>query len=219
MNGLQPMRGLWPLRGLWSSKKYVALIRLVRLRLGLSGSQSSSVSKESLYFNEFEIIDMTRPSANDTMSISIYRRLIIPSSMLFACSALLHSHMERTCAPYPKILLHIHILQIWEIKPRDLGTLTMYLPYKGRSYVNRISISLTLLYKNQASSSSRYVQFPNSHTFKVIGDFSITYLTFGGSLIDTLPVLSVGSSHFILQIAPIATCVMINSLIILCIIT
>lgn len=138
--------------------------------------------------------------------------------MLFACSPLLHPHMERTCASCPKILLHVDFLQIWEIKPRDHETLIMYLSYKGRSYVHRILVNLTPLYTLQASSSSRYVQFLNSHTFKVIGDSSVTDLTFGGSLVDTPLMLSISSSHFILQIPPIIARVMINSLTILCII-
>jgi len=44
--------------------------------------------------------------------------------------------------------------------------------------------------------SPRYVQFPSYYTFKVIGDSSITDLTFGESLAGTPLVLSVVSSPF-----------------------
>jgi len=51
--------------------------------------------------------------------------------------------MERTCTSRSKILLNICILPIWEVKLEDLGTLTPYLPYKGRFYVHGILVSPT----------------------------------------------------------------------------
>ena len=218
MNGLQPMRDLQSLRGLRSSKKYVTLIRLVGLRFGLSGSQSSSVSKESSYFNEFEKIDMTRPSTHDTTSISMptthYTQFHVVC--VFSTPASPYGKNLRTISKDPSTYSYPPNMGI---KPRDLRTLTMYLPYKGRSYVHRISVKLIPLYKHQASSSSRYVQFPKSHTFKVIRDSSVTDLIFGEFLTNTPPVIPIRSSHFILQIPPITALVMINSMTILCIIT
>lgn len=87
--------------------------------------------------------------------------------------------MERTYMPHPKIFLHIHILQKWEVKPKDLGALIPYSPYKEIAYIHRILVSSISLYKHQTPSSPRYVEFTNSHTFRVIRNHLITALTFG----------------------------------------
>ena len=108
--------------------------------------------------------------------------------------------MERTYMPHPKIFLHIHILQKWEVKPKDLGALIPYSPYKEIAYIHRILVSSISLYKHQTPSSPRYVEFTNSHTFRVIRNHSVTNLRFKGSLVDTPLVLSIGFLSFILQI-------------------
>lgn len=46
-----------------------------------------------------------------------FRFITILSLTLFACSPLMHPYMEKTCTPHPKIILHIHIFLVWEIKP------------------------------------------------------------------------------------------------------
>ena len=110
--------------------------------------------------------------------------------MPLMCTLHLHPHMEKTFALHPKILLYIRIFKIWEIKSEDLETLTLCLPHKGRSYIYEILVNSMPLYKHQASSSPKHVQFPNAHTFRVIGDSSFTNLTFEGSLVGTPSVLS-----------------------------
>ena len=94
---------------------------------------------------------------------------------LFTYSPLIHPYIERTCTQRPKILLHIHTLLEWEVKPYDLRALTPYLPCKERSYVHGILVNPTLLYKHQASSSpkhvkfpSSYMKFPSSYTFELL---------------------------------------------------
>ena len=121
-----------------------------------------------------------------------YWQHLILSSTPFAFSPLKYLHMERTCIPCPKIFLHMCILQIWEVRTEDLKALTRYPPYKGRDNNHKIWVSSMLLYKHPVSSSPRYVEFPNSHTW-VIGDHSITNLTFRWSLAGTPLVLYVGS--------------------------
>ena len=103
--------------------------------------------------------------------------------------------MERTCSPHPKILLFTCILQIWEINPKDLGTLTPYLPHKRWAYVHRILVNSTPLYKHRASSSQRYMKVSSTHTFRIIRDSSIIDLTFEGFLAGTPPPLSPGALY------------------------
>ena len=111
--------------------------------------------------------------------------------------------MKRTCTPHPKIFLHIRLLQTWEVRLEDLGALTPYCPYKERTYIHGILVSSIPLYNHQTASSSRYVEFPNSQTFRVVGNHLVTDLTFRGSLVGTPPVLSIGSSPFVLQVPPV----------------
>ena len=112
-------------------------------------------------------------------------------------------YMERTCTPHPKIFLHIHLLQTWEVRLEDLGPLTPYSPYKERTYIHGILVSSIPLYKHQTASSSRYVEFPNSQTFRVVENHLVTDLTFRGSLVSTPPVLFIISSPFVLQVTPV----------------
>ena len=49
------------------------------------------------------------------------------------------------------------------------------------------------------------MKFPNSRTFRVIGDSSVTDLAFKGSLAGTQSVLSVGSSPFVLLVSSVIT--------------
>ena len=111
--------------------------------------------------------------------------------------------MERTCTPNPKIFLHIHLLQTWEVRLEDLGALTPYSPYKERTYIHGILVSSIPLYKHQTASSSRYVEFPNSQTFRVVENHLVTNLTFRGSLVGTPLVLFIISSPFVLQVTPV----------------
>ena len=111
--------------------------------------------------------------------------------------------MERTCKPHPKIFLHIHLLQTWEVRLEDLGALTPYSPYKERTYIHGILVNSIPLYKHQTASSSRYVEFPNSQTFRVDENHLVTNLTFRGSLVGTPPILFIISSPFVLQVTPV----------------
>ena len=79
-------------------------------------------------------------------------------SQTLACTPLINPYMAITCTSHPKTLLHTRILPIWEVRPRDLRTLTLYLPYKEKSEVHGILISPTPLYKHQASSYLRYAK-------------------------------------------------------------
>ena len=90
-----------------------------------------------------------------------------------------------------------------KLSPKDLRTLTLYLPYKGRAYAHGILISSVPLYKHENFSSPRFVKFPNSYTFRVIRDHFNNNLTFRGSLAGILLVFFVSSSPFILQVPPI----------------
>ena len=101
--------------------------------------------------------------------------------------------MERTCTPCPKIILHYCILQIWEVKHEYLRALT---PVRKEPTLTG-SWSALHHYISQALSPPKYVIF-SFHTFEVIDNYSITDLTFGGSLVGTPPVLSIGPSLFIL---------------------
>ena len=75
-----------------------------------------------------------------------------------------------------------------------------------------IQVSSPLLYKQQTLTVLRYVNSPYLLHFWVLGDSSITDLTFGGSLADTPPVLSAWFFSFVLQVHPLACVWMINSL-------
>ena len=75
------------------------------------------------------------------------------------------------------------------MKYANLGSLTPYSFYKERVYVGGILIGSISPYKHQASSSSRYIEFPSSHTFIVIGDYIVTNLIFGGSLVIAIYLL------------------------------
>jgi len=70
------------------------------------------------------------------------------SSTPFTCLPLKCLYMERTGRPHPKILLHIRILQTWEVKPEDLRALTPYSPYKERAYIHEILVSSISLNKH-----------------------------------------------------------------------
>ena len=67
---------------------------------------------------------------------------------------------------------------------------------QGKINVQRILVNPIPLYKHQASSSPKYMQFLSFYTFKVIGDSSIIDLIFGGSLTGISLIISVGSSLF-----------------------
>ena len=131
------------------------------------------------------------------------RRDSILSSTSFTHPPLKYLYMKRTCTPHPKIFLHIRLLQTWEVRLEDLRALTPYSSYKERTYIHKILVSSIPLYKHQTASSSRYVEFPNSQTFRVVGNHSVTDLTFRGSLVSTPPVLFIGSSPFVLQVPPV----------------
>ena len=114
--------------------------------------------------------------------------------------------MERTFTPHPKILLHIRILQIWEVRPKDLKALTSYSSYKEKAYIHGILVNSIPLYKHQAFSSPRYVNFLTLILLKLLEVLqSVIDLTFRGSLAGILPVLSINSSLFVLQIPPFVT--------------
>lgn len=87
------------------------------------------------------------------------RRVSILSSTSFTCPPLKYVYMERTSTPHPKILLHILILQTWEVKFKDLKVLTLYSPSKERVYIHGILIRSIPLYKHQAPSSPRSVHY------------------------------------------------------------
>ena len=113
-------------------------------------------------------------------------------SQTLACTPLINPYMAITCTSHPKTLLHTRILPIWEVRPRDLRTLTLYLPYKEKSEVHGILISPTPLYKHQASSYLRYAKILLA--LVSLSYSSITNLTFRGSLASTKLALSIGSS-------------------------
>ena len=54
-------------------------------------------------------------------------------------------------------------------KAQDLEVLTPNLLYKEKPYIKGILVSSTPLYKQWASFSLTYVQFPNSYTFELLG--------------------------------------------------
>ena len=73
------------------------------------------------------------------------------SSFTLGCQTLAHSplkyfHMERIFTPCPNILLHIHILQKWKVKPEYPRALTPYTPYKERTYIFKIFVNSISLY-------------------------------------------------------------------------
>lgn len=103
-------------------------------------------------------------------------QVFILCSTSFACPPLKYVYMERISTPHPKILLHILILQTWDVKPKDLRALTSYSPSKERVYIHRILVNSISLYKHQAPSSPRSIHYKKNTGYSGIFFLSCVFI-------------------------------------------
>ena len=49
--------------------------------------------------------------------LKTYRQVSTLNPYCFVCLPLMSPYMKRTCAPRPKPLFHIYVLQVWKVRP------------------------------------------------------------------------------------------------------